>query len=783
MNEILPLSSKAKTLELLKSHLTSAKVLPVFRFTVKNYFDNKLLLIDQVTQYFKSNLIVRSSSINEDNEKTSNAGGFDSVMNVDRNDASALQIAIDKVADSYGQSISDEDEIFIQPMLEDVELAGVIFTADIDTLSDYYIVNYDENGSTDSVTSGQSNNLQTFVSFRDNIKFKDERMKRVIASTQECEKIFDTKYLDIEFAYSEGELYILQVRAIVISGKIDLSNVDLSKSLEKIRLKVENLNNKHPNLLGNKTIFGVMPDWNPAEIIGLRPKRLALSLYKELITDETWSYQRSNYGYRDLSAHPLLVSFLGVPYIDVRVSFNSFVPKNLNENIADKLVNYYISKLNENKDYHDKVEFEIVSSCYYFGIKNRLNKLKQHNFNDAEIDSIQHTLLELTNDIIHPIQGHYKKDLNKVKILKQKFNDITSSNLSLVDKIYWLIKDVKKYGTLPFAGAARAGFVAIQFLKSFVDEGIINKMEYNLFLRSLNTVSKILVKDKSRLNKTDFIKKYGHLRPGTYDILSKNYKQGYDNYFSDQVETYAEEEIFSFTKIQQQKINDKLLTCGLNVNFEQLIFFIREAVEGRESIKFEFSKSLNQILQYIFEFGQQLKYAKFNKEDLAHLDIQVIISLYATLDHRHVTDILKDDIIKNKELYRCTQAVKLPSIIASSKDIYSFMMDKNTANFVTLKSITAEVVSEKLVHDDDDHNFSGKIVCIKSADPGYDYLFSKGIVGLITCYGGANSHMAIRCSELGIPAVIGCGEINFNIYNNALLLELNTNNRNVVVLK
>ena len=54
--------------------------------------------------------------------------------------------------------------------------------------------------------------------------------------------IFDTKYLDIEFAYSEGELYILQVRAIVISGKIDLSNVDLSKSLEKIRLKVENLN-------------------------------------------------------------------------------------------------------------------------------------------------------------------------------------------------------------------------------------------------------------------------------------------------------------------------------------------------------------------------------------------------------------------------------------------------------------------------------------------------------------------------------------------------------------
>ena len=32
------------------------------------------------------------------------------------------------------------------------------------------------------------------------------------------------------------------------------------------------------------------------------------------------------------------------------------------------------------------------------------------------------------------------------------------------------------------------------------------------------------------------------------------------------------------------------------------------------------------------------------------------------------------------------------------------------------------------------------------------------ILGLVTKFGGINSHMAIRCSELSIPAVIGCGE-------------------------
>jgi len=53
---------------------------------------------------------------------------------------------------------------------------------------------------------------------------------------------------------------------------------------------------------------------------------------------------------------------------------------------------------------------------------------------------------------------------------------------------------------------------------------------------------------------------------------------------------------------------------------------------------------------------------------------------------------------------------------------------------------------------------SGKIVALEKADPGFDWIFSQDIAGLITCYGGAASHMAIRCAEFGIPAAIGCGK-------------------------
>ena len=66
---------------------------------------------------------------------------------------------------------------------------------------------------------------------------------------------------------------------------------------------------------------------------------------------------------------------------------------------------------------------------------------------------------------------------------------------------------------MPFAGVARAGFVAIQILRSFVDENIISQDNYDKFLNSLNTVSKQLSKDIKNLTKKEFLEIYGHLRP------------------------------------------------------------------------------------------------------------------------------------------------------------------------------------------------------------------------------------------------------------------------------
>ena len=49
-----------------------------------------------------------------------------------------------------------------------------------------------------------------------------------------------------------------------------------------------------------------------------------------------------------------------------------------------------------------------------------------------------------------------------------------------------------------------------------------------------------------------------------------------------------------------------------------------------------------------------------------------------------------------------------------------------------------------------DADVTGRIVLIPSADPGYDWLLARGIAGLITMFGGANSHMAVRAAECTI---------------------------------
>lgn len=204
------------------------------------------------------------------------------------------------------------------------------------------------------------------------------------------------------------------------------------------------------------------------------------------------------------------------------------------------------------------------------------------------------------------------------------------------------------------------------------------------------------------------------------------------------------------------KIQLELEQNGLLVTADELMQFIKAAVEGREYLKFVFTKAVSKILQLIEELGKR---ADILKEDMAYLDISVVKHLYSDLYTGDIRAIFEQNISDNKKQYQTAVQVKLPSILVKPENVYSFYLLNEEPNFITQGSIMAEVLVMDAISEESPE---GKIVFIQAADPGYDFLFSKNIAGLITQFGGANSHMAIRCAELGIPAVIGAGEKNYS---------------------
>jgi glutamine kinase len=770
-------ATKAETLEQLAPVLRSARILPQVRFSVADWRADRTRVLDRVTRekWGARPVIVRSSAQNEDGLVSSQAGCYDSVLGVS-GDADIGQ-AIEQVIASFGTEGCADDQIFVQPMLEHVAMAGVAFSRPPSGSGPYFIVNYDDrSGRTDRVTGGTGENLQTFLCLKSRADACPPELAPILALVSELESLFACDAIDVEFAVDgDGTIYLLQVRSLAVEPQEGISDEQIDAALADVAQKVELLGRPHPFLHGSRSIFGVMPDWNPAEIIGLRPWPLSLSLYRELVTDAIWAYQRDNYGYQNLRSFPLLVSFHGLPYIDVRVSFNSFVPRDVPNDLAGRLVNYYIERLLAEPQLHDKVEFEIIFSCYTLDLPQRMNRLRESGFSQADITDLSGALRRLTNRIIHGETALWRRDRAKIDLLAQRLPMIANAKIDKISRIYWLIEDCKRYGTLPFAGLARAGFIAVQLLQSFVTAGVLSAEEHATFMASVDSVGSRIGHDFAQLSKGEFLSRYGHLRPGTYDILSPRYDEAPDLYFDWSAARTGSGAPPRFTlSIEQLRHIEKLLKeHELDIDVLSLIEFIKGGIEGREYAKFVFTRSLSDALTLIRQMGEEYD---LSIEDCAFLDYDAIRSLYS--ESGSVRERLLESIARGRERHALTRKLVLPPVIASPKEVFAFHLPPSQPNFITRKSITAPVASVG----DPPELFAGRILFVPSADPGFDWIFTRGISGFVTQFGGANSHMAIRASELGIPAVIGAGEALYHRWQAAEKLCLDCSNQKVLLI-
>ena len=764
--------SKAESLFFLKKNekKIGIKVPEFIYFTKKKYLTNPNKIFLKINKKFKNKkIIIRSSSLSEDNLSQSNAGKFKSFKNLEIQNQ-IIDKYIHKIIKEYD---NDKDQVIIQEFVSKPDFSGVIFTRNINNNSPYYIINYDNSGSTDLVTSGNYNPLMRTITIKKTTK-RYQRFENELRKIEKIEKIYQNDRLDIEFCKKKNFLYIFQCRPLKEINKID--DKKFNESLINIEKKIRKIMKKVPNLYGKTTLFTNMSDWNPAEMIGVRPFPLSLSLYSELITDEIWSKQRKNYGYQDVRPNPLMVNFAGSPYIDIRVDFNSFLPEKLAPKIKEKAINYYLKKIKKYPSLQDKIEFELIETCYDFDTKKNLKVF----LSSREADNYARALKKITNDLL--TKNYLNIELNKIKILEKKIKVIKNSNLSHIQKIFYYINDCKKYGTLPFSGVARLAFIATKILRSLLSEKILNEKDVETFYKSIPTVSKQIqyrlsnIKDSK--SKKLFLNLYGHLRPSTYSISSKSYEENFDEYFLKKIKKIkSKNEIFKISKLKQNEIDSIFKKHGIKQNCRQFLKFASRAISARESVKLIFSKSINEVFLSLIELSKEVK---ISRPDLEFISIKNLLYYFNSVEVEKLKNLLIEEIKKNKKDLEYLNLIEFPEVILSEKDFYCHEQKSRKGNYITDRVINGEVQLLKNVK-----NFSlldNKIILIESADPGYDFIFSYKLKGLITKYGGANSHMSIRCLELGLPAIIGIGEKDYNLISKKNFILIDSKQKNFRII-
>ena len=759
--------TKAETLERIGPLLETIRCPQLFYFTVTDWRTDAQGCLSKARAMYADavRMVVRSSAQGEDRQESSMAGAYCSVLNVTHD---KLTESIETVIKSYGGH--GGDQVLIQPMISDIAVSGVIMTRNLEDGAPYYVINYDDlSGKTDSITGGVGVHKTVLVSRDcDEANFDSRRLKAMVRLAKDVEKITRDTPVDIEFALGEDLVpYLFQVRPISVCQNWDGRMADqVRESIPHVERLVREQSARQPGIYGDRTILANMSDWNPAEMIGVHPDPLAASLYRELITKYVWQRARAEMGYYGVDAE--LMTFLyGQPYIDVRLSFNSFLPEDLSTDVSGKLVNAWLDRLDRHPELHDKVEFDVAQTCLDFSFDRDLDERYPGLLNKAEREEFRTALRTLTQRALTLDSGNtLSQAMERIRGLAERQRQ--ERHPTLKD----LVEECKLEGTLPFSMIARHAFIAEKILRSAVESGALTEERLQQFKTSVHTVTSAMAGDLKKvaeqtMPQEEFLKEYGHLRPGTYDIQSLSYRDRSALFAGGiRLPERRHTEDFELNPEEARRLNALLAGAGLTVAATDLLVHARLAIEGREYAKFVFTRNISEILEMLVGWGERHGYSR---EDLACLTIHDFLSVE---DPQHLAGRIAEvsDAVRREQAL--SRHLKLSYLIRGVRDIYIVPLHRSAPNFIGQVRITGETVILD-AHSGAEVDIEGKIVCIENADPGFDWIFTKGLKALITKFGGANSHMAIRCAEFGLPAAIGCGEEVFQRVVDAGHVELN----------
>jgi len=483
-----------------------------------------------------------------------------------------------------------------------------------------------------------------------------------------------------------------------------------------------------------------------------------------------------------------MVSLAARPFIDVRASFNSFLPSGINPGTAEKLVNAWLSRLDRHPEFHDKIEFEIASTAFDFTFEKKFSERYPGLLSASEFAGYRDSLKLLTSRNIalgpNDFLSSAEKQIETLRARRPSYAIESRDNPSqILTQVHHLLDDCRTFGTVPFSILARHAFIAEALLRSATERQAVSGRRIQEFKQSIATVTRDLshtmkLVSAGELPEQEFWQAYGHLRPGTYDITSLRYldrKNIYDNGIDSPLAGPAQP--FGLTSVETRNIDWLLRKNGFgNLNAAQLFEFAARAIRGREYAKLIFTWNLSTALEYLVAWGQLLD---LGREEVSFIPIDEILGAGqpAAIDNPKKYFAGYADNARSE--WTKTHGVKLGYLIRDVHDLYVLPEHRSRPNFITNERLEGNVFNLETTTAAD-APINGMIACIENADPGFDWIFTKGIAGLVTKFGGVNSHMAVRCMEFGLPAAIGCGEDRFNKIAASKMAKLDCANKTLI---
>ncbi|GEA34049.1 PEP/pyruvate-binding domain-containing protein [Clostridium diolis] len=682
---------------------------------------------------------VRSSALSEDSAQASFAGEFETVLNVKTDEE--IQIAIYEVFSSrkservkayssvQGMDQSHQIAVVIQIMIQS-EISGVLFTADPITGSHESMTGNFVFGLGEQLVSGEAN-AYPFNIMRPKRKYEGPpEFKKYASELYKYASKLETEYgahQDIEWAVSNGKLYILQARPIttLITGNPDTYE-------------------------WNDTLDGdfLWTNTNVGEAMSDVFTPLSWSIIRAL--DEE---QMTIPGYYLFSGN-----ICGRAYTNISYALSLYPAFGKDIKSLIKTMSEVFGQMPE------EIEIPIYPFSKLGLIKGMAPKLKHRlkNIIKASKEIPEHlnespNLCRRMTETIKEVKTKEELiDLWKTEILPFNFKALW---IALAGGRKMIIANKLKDELIKVAGIEDTNTL----MSNFRGDSSLES------LGPIIGISKIIT---GEMNREEYRIKYGHRGPHEFE-LSIPHPGEDETWLEKQIDEFknSNTDVEKLLNKQHDQYEEALRRLKENFpkeanNFEKKIVKVAEAARLRESVRSEWTRAFRVNRAFALKAGELTGIGN----DIFFLYINEVLDLLSG------NDLALNHIAVRKKNYKKYKSLPpLPSIIRGRFDPFKWVKNSNrrvdyydesmpitAQDSETLKGFAGasgkiEGVVRILTNPEEGENLKkGEILVASTTNVGWTPLFPKASA-IITDIGAPLSHAAIVARELGIPAVVGCG--------------------------